>query len=96
MKPNRVTISDFLSIFYSKPLRDHKKYIRISKYDSSFREGYKPQVIRDFLKFLQLLLKILQHTLSKLKNRKLYVGKVTRIYLLRSIEYGFGYNRVDF
>ena len=50
MKPNHVKNSDFMSIFYSKPLREYKKpkfgigdRNRISKYDLLFRKGYKPQ-----------------------------------------------------
>ena len=50
MRPNTVKNCDFMSILYSKPLRDFKKPIfkigdrvRISKYDLPFRKGYKPQ-----------------------------------------------------
>ena len=50
MKPNHVKNSDFMSILYSKPLREYKKpkfgigdRIRISKYDLPFGKGYKPQ-----------------------------------------------------
>ena len=49
MKPNHVINSDFMSIIYSKPLREYKKpkfgigdRISISKYDLLFRKGYKP------------------------------------------------------
>ena len=48
--PKIVKISDFLSILYSRPLREHKKpkfkigdRVRISKYDLPFRKCYKPQ-----------------------------------------------------
>ena len=48
--PKNVKNSDFLSILYSKPLREFRKpqfkigdRVRISKYDSPFRKGYKPQ-----------------------------------------------------
>ena len=48
--PTNVKNSDFLSILYSKPLREFRKpkfkvgyRVRISKYDSPFRKGYKPQ-----------------------------------------------------
>ena len=47
--PKNVNNSDFLSILYSKPLREFRKpkfkigdRVRISKYDLPFREGYKP------------------------------------------------------
>ena len=50
MKPNTVKNCDFMSILYSKPLREFKKpkfkigdRVRISKYDLPFRKGYKPQ-----------------------------------------------------
>ena len=47
--------SDFLSILYSKPLREFKKpkfkvgdRVRISKFGLSFRKGYKPQFTKVF------------------------------------------------
>ena len=50
MIPKIVKISDFLSILYSRPLREYKKpkfkigdRVRISKYDLHFRKCYKPQ-----------------------------------------------------
>ena len=54
MRPNTVKNCDFMSILYSKPLREFKKPIfkigdrlRISKYDLPFRKGYKPQFTRE-------------------------------------------------
>ena len=54
MRPNTVKNCDFMSILYSKPLRDFKKptfkigdRVRISKYDLPFRRGYKPQFTRE-------------------------------------------------
>ena len=48
--PQNVKNSDFLSILYSKPLREFRKpqfiigdRVRISKYDLPFRKVYKPQ-----------------------------------------------------
>ena len=48
--PKNVKNSDFLSILYSKPLREIRKpkckvgdRVRISKYDLPFKKGYKPQ-----------------------------------------------------
>ena len=48
--PKNVKNSDFLSILYSKPLREFRKpkfkvgdRVRISTYDLPFRKGYKPQ-----------------------------------------------------
>ena len=50
MRPNTVKNCDFMSILYSKTLREIKKPTfkvgdreRISKYDLPFRKGYKPQ-----------------------------------------------------
>ena len=54
MRPNTVQNCDFMSILYSKPLRELKKpgfkigdRVRISKYDLHFRKGYKPQFTRE-------------------------------------------------
>ena len=50
MRPKTVENCDFMSILYSKHLREYKKLVfkngdrvRISKYDLPFRKGYKPQ-----------------------------------------------------
>ena len=52
--PKNVKNSDFLSILYSKPLREVRKpkfkvgdRVRISKYDLPFRTGYKPQLTKN-------------------------------------------------
>ena len=49
-QPNNFKNSDFMSILYSKPLRDYRKpkfeigdRVHISKYELLFRKGYKPQ-----------------------------------------------------
>ena len=54
MRPNTVKKCNFLSILYSKLLRELKKptfkigdRVRISRYDLPFREGYKPQFTRE-------------------------------------------------
>ena len=53
MTPNTVSNCDFMSILYSKPLREFKKptfkigdRVRISKCDLPFRKSYKPQFTR--------------------------------------------------
>ena len=53
MRPNTVKNCDFMSILYSKPVREFKKptfkvgdRVRISKYDLPFRNGYKPRFPR--------------------------------------------------
>ena len=67
--PKNVKSSDFLSILYSKSLRKNRKpkfeiedRVRISKYDSPFRKGYKLQFTKKFSKFWQFLQGNLQHT----------------------------------
>ena len=52
MRPNTMKNCDFMSILYSKPLREKKPVfktcdrVRISKYDLPFRKSYKPQFTR--------------------------------------------------
>ena len=64
MKANHVKNSDFMSILYSKPLREYKKpkfgngdRVRISKYDLLFRKGYKPQFTQDFFEIVVIATK---------------------------------------
>ena len=59
MIPNTVKTCDFMSILYSKPLREFKKptfkigdRVRVSKYDLPFRKGYKPQFTRGVFEFV--------------------------------------------
>ena len=54
LRPNTVNNCDFMSILYSKLLRESKKptfkigdRVRISKYDLPFRKGDKPQITRE-------------------------------------------------
>ena len=61
MRPNTVKNCDFLSILYSKPLREFKKPIfkigdrvRISKYDVPFHKGYKPQFTREVFEIVAI------------------------------------------
>ena len=56
-RPNTVKNCDFMSIFYSKPLRKDKKptfktgdRVRISKYDLPFRKVTSPNLHENFLK----------------------------------------------
>ena len=57
--PKNVKNSDFLSILYSKPLREFRKpkfkvgdRVRISKYDLPFRKGNKPQFTKNVLEIV--------------------------------------------
>ena len=61
MRPNTVKNCDFMSILYSKPLREFKKptfkivnRVRISKYDLLFRKGYKPQFTREVFEIVAI------------------------------------------
>ena len=61
MKPDTVKNCDFMSILYSKPLREFKKptfkvgdKMRISKYDLPFRKGYKPQFTREVFEIVAI------------------------------------------
>ena len=64
MKPNHVKNSDFMSILYSKPLREYKKPKFgngdrgcISKYGLPFRKSYKPQFIRECFEIVAIATK---------------------------------------
>ena len=103
MKPNHVEISDFMSILYSKSLREYIKpkagfgdRVRISKFDLPFRKGYKHNLHKNVFKMVPLLLKNLQRVQSKTNNKKLYVGSSTKRMQLESFEYGLIYNQVGF
>ena len=59
--PRNVKYSDFLSILYSKPLREYRKTkferrdrVRISTYDLPFRKGYKPQFTEETLEIVAI------------------------------------------
>ena len=61
MRPKTVKNCDFLSIFYSKPLREFKKpvfktgdRVQISKYGLLFRKGYKPRFTREVFEIVAI------------------------------------------
>ena len=61
MKPNHVKNSDFMSILYSKTLREYKKpkfgigdRVRISKYDLPFRKSFKPQFTQEVFEIVAI------------------------------------------
>ena len=67
--PKNVMNSDFLSILYSKPIREFRKpkfkvvdRVRISRYDLPFRNGYKPQFTKEVFEIVAISSKNLQHT----------------------------------
>ena len=62
LRPNTVKNCDFMSILYSKPLREFTKptlkvgdRVRISKYDLPFRKGYKPQFTREVFEIIAIV-----------------------------------------
>ena len=59
--PKNVKNSDFLSILYSKPLREFKEpkfkigdRVRIWKYDLPFRKGYEPQFTKEVFEIVAI------------------------------------------
>ena len=59
--PKNVKNSNFLSILYSKPLREFRKpkfkvgdRVRISKFDLSSRKGYKPQCTKEVFEIVAI------------------------------------------
>ena len=61
LRPNTVKNCDFMSILYSKPLREVKKptfkigdRVRISKYDLPFRKCYRPQFTREVFEIVAI------------------------------------------
>ena len=61
MRPSTVKKCNFMSILYSKPLREFKKptfkigdRVRISKYVLPFRKGYKPQFTREVFEIVAI------------------------------------------
>ena len=64
MRPNTVKNCDFMSIHYSKPLREFQKptfkigdRVRISMYDLPFQKGYKPQFTREVFEIVAIATK---------------------------------------
>ena len=103
MKPNHVKNSDFMSILYSKPLRETKSPNLELEIEFAFPSMFYPpgnvmshNLHKSFLKLLPLLLKDLQHIQSKTNKEKLSVGNSARRKYLESFEYRVVYNRVDF
>ena len=81
MRPKTVKNCNFMSILYSKPLREFKKptfkikigdRVRISKYDLPFRKGYKPQFTRKVFEIAAIATKNRQHTQSKMSKARLF------------------------
>ena len=83
MRPNTVKNCDFMSILYSKPLREYKKRIfktgdrvRIPKYDLPFRKCYKPQFTREVFEIVAIATKNHQHTQSRMSKARLFKANI--------------------
>ena len=85
MKPNHVQNSDFMSILYSKPLREYKKpkfgigeIIRISKCDLLFRKGYKPQFTQKIFEIVTIATKRTSNIYNQRRTRTSYTWEILR------------------
>ena len=103
MRLNTVNNCDFMSILYSKPLRDYKKTtfkigdrVRISKYDLPFRKGYKPQFTREVFEIVAIATKNHQHTQPRMSKARLFKANFITKCGLKSFNNGFVYNRIGF
>ena len=91
-KPNHVQNSDFMSILYSKPLREYKKpefgigdRVRISKYDLLFRKGYKPQFTQEIFEIVTIATKKPPTYTIKDEQEEVIRGKFNEKELIRVI-----------
>ena len=92
MRPNTVKNCDFMSIFYSKPLREYKKptlkigdRVRISNDDLLFRKGYKPQFTRELFEIVAIATKNHQHTQSRMTRTRLFKANFNQKELIKVI-----------
>ena len=92
VKPNHVKNSDFMSILYSKPLREYKKpnfgigdKVRISKYDFPLRKGYKPQYTQETFEIVTIATKKPPTYTIKDEQEKVIRGKFYEKELIRVI-----------
>ena len=92
MRPNTVKNCDFMSILYSKPLREYKKptlkigdRVRISKYDLPFRKGYKPQFTREVFEIVAIATKKPPTYTIKAEHGEIIQGKFYQKDLIKVI-----------
>ena len=85
MEPNHVKNSDFMSIFYSKPLREYKKpkfgngdRVRISKYDLPFRKGCKPQSTQDNFEIVAIATRKSSDIYNQRRTRRSFTWEILR------------------
>ena len=92
MESNHVRNSDFMSILYSKLLRDNKKpkfevgdRIRNSKHDLPFRKGYKPQFTQEIFEIVAIATKEPPLYTIKDEQKEVIRGKFYETELIRVI-----------
>ena len=101
--PKIVKNSDFLTILYSKPLREFRKThfkigdrVRISKDDSPFRKDYKPQFTQEIFEIVAISSrKPPTYTKKDEQMRLSAVNFITESWS-KSLTIGIIYNRVGF
>ena len=82
MRPITVKNCDYMSILYSKPLREFKKptlkigdRVRISKYDLLFRKNYKRQFTREVFEIVAIATRKLPTCTIKDEQEEIIQGK---------------------
>ena len=101
--PKNVKSSDFLSILYSKPLREFGKpkfkirdRVRISIYDLPYRTGYKPQFTKEVFETVAMSSrKLPTYTINDEQDEIIAVNFIRNSWS-KSFNNGFVYNRVGF
>ena len=85
MRPNHVKYSDFMSILYSKPLRESKKpkfgigdKACISKYDLSFRKGYTPQFTQKNFEIVAIAIEKTSNIYNQRRTRRSITWDILR------------------
>ena len=103
LKPKNVKNSDFLSILYSKPLREFRKpmfkvgdRVCISKYDLPFRKSYKPQFTKEVFEIVAISSKKPPTYTIKDEQDDTIRGKFYQKELTKSFNKGIVYNRVGY
>ena len=101
--PKNVKNSDFLSILYSKPLREFRKpkfkvgdRVRISKYNLPFRKGYRPQCTEEVFEIVAISSKKPPTYTMNMNKMKLSAVNFIRKSWSKLFNNGIAYNRVGF
>ena len=83
MRPNTVKNCDFISILYSKLLREYRKptfktgdRVRIAKYELRFRKGYKPQFKGEIFKIVAISTRTPPTYTIKDEQNEIFHGKI--------------------